>query len=376
MLSSATVTSGTRQDRQPELDGIRGVAVMMVILYHAFFWSMNDGGSLVAWSLPARLCANLTRPGWLGVDLFFVLSGFLITGILVQTRESPRYLGSFYGRRVLRILPLYYLLLLAILFFYRGHPGSASFVGLSLVYLSNLTPLFGVPTIYGSLWSLAVEEHFYLVWPFLCRAISGRALTLLSLAIVVSEPLLRLIGTYRGSDTYSYTWFRLDGLAMGALLALYVRSPSCTRRRLLLLGGAAAMGGLLLLLGGAPFGILTRRRLVGATMQYSAAQLFFTGVIATALGGAGTRLLSPLRARVLGRCGDLSYCLYLIHILIFDGYDRLIASRGLHPAATLGPFGAVLARAAGALLVSFLLAEASFRYLETPILRLKRHFPY
>ena len=150
-------------ERIPELDGLRGLAVLMVMAYHAFAYEMVRE----QWGGLARALVWVTNLGWLGVDLFFVLSGFLITGVLLRTRQDARYLSNFYWRRALRILPLYFFVLLVIGLFY-AHAGQ--FVLLSALFLVNWASLFGVPLIYGPLWSLAVEEHFYLFWPWVVRA--------------------------------------------------------------------------------------------------------------------------------------------------------------------------------------------------------------
>jgi len=104
--------------------------------------------------------------GFIGVDLFFVLSGFLITGILLDSRESRHYYARFYTRRALRILPVYYALLVLLLLL---HSSSIQFVGLSFIYLANMTVFFGVSCGYGPLWSLALEEHYYLLWRRSCE---------------------------------------------------------------------------------------------------------------------------------------------------------------------------------------------------------------
>src|ERR1017187_2368035 len=162
MTTAIDITAGSRASAHiPELDGLRGIAALMVVFYHAFFWSMGKGG----WPFFPRLVASVTQFGWLGVDLFFVLSGFLITGVLLKAKGKPRFLKLFYIRRALRILPVYYgfLIVLELL----SPSRNTSFVLVSFVYLSNAAPLLGVPMIYGPLWSLSVEEHFYLLWPWL-----------------------------------------------------------------------------------------------------------------------------------------------------------------------------------------------------------------
>lgn len=160
--------------RMPELDTLRGVAVSLVVCFHSFGFAYTIHGLS---GIP-RILVALTLPGWVGVNLFFVLSGFLITGILLDTKTRPDYYHRFYVRRALRILPLYYAVLALLLVLARTglveRRASWSFLALSSVYLANVTELLGVPMQYGVLWSLAVEEHFYLLWPGLVRSFSRR----------------------------------------------------------------------------------------------------------------------------------------------------------------------------------------------------------
>jgi peptidoglycan/LPS O-acetylase OafA/YrhL len=158
----------------PELDTLRGIAVSLVVCFHSFGFLYGINGLS---GIPKVLVA-LTLPVWVGVNLFFVLSGFLITGILLDTKSRADYYRQFYVRRALRILPLYYAVLLLLLVLARSglveRHVSWSFLALSSVYLANVTTLFGVPMQYGVLWSLAVEEHFYLLWPAVVCRLSGR----------------------------------------------------------------------------------------------------------------------------------------------------------------------------------------------------------
>ena len=144
--SAAVVHQRLIRPIMPELDAIRGIAVVGVLLLHGFSWQY---GRLHFGTL-ARIFLAATQPGWIGVNLFFVLSGFLITGILLDAKGSPHYYRSFYTRRALRILPAYYSLLILLLLL-----GSSSFefVGLSFLYLANVTDVFGVACGYGPLWS-------------------------------------------------------------------------------------------------------------------------------------------------------------------------------------------------------------------------------
>ncbi|HEY1262282.1 MAG TPA: acyltransferase, partial [Terriglobales bacterium] len=184
----------------PELDSVRGVAILMVVLFHGFGvpYGPNSAHGLL------RLFAVATQQGWAGVNLFFVLSGFLITGILLDTKERPRYYSRFYYRRSLRILPAYYALLLILLVvpltgWFANRHISWKFVGLSAVYLSNVTTFFGVREQYGVLWSLAVEEHFYLIWPTAIKLLSKRGVLALGAMVLALVPLFRVVALKVGS---------------------------------------------------------------------------------------------------------------------------------------------------------------------------------
>ena len=192
----------------PELDSLRGLAVLGVVFLHGFYWQYSDFN----WTGFARIFMRLTSGGWIGVNLFFVLSGFLITGILLDSRTKPRFYRTFYARRALRILPAYYALLLLLALFRQA---SAPYLGMSLIYLSNLTYLVGVSNDYGPLWSLAVEEQYYLFWPIIVRRLNIKILAIFAAAICVVVPLLRVRAFYSGAfDGLSrYTWLVADGLA-------------------------------------------------------------------------------------------------------------------------------------------------------------------
>ena len=365
------VAAADQGPRFSELDGIRGIAVLVLLAYHALYIPMVAG----SWSGIPRLVLLMARTGWLGVDLFFVLSGFLITGILLDTKHDRHYLRNFYARRALRIWPLYYVVLLLILVFYSN---SGSYVLISSFYLANLVSLFGTLNIYGPLWSLSVEEHFYLIWPWVVRFTSKRALAITALAICLGEPLARALafGHISILDIYSYSWFRFDGLAWGALLALFFRSAAGTRRNLWWLAGGSFLCGAALFVGGLPFGIISKENLAGTALLYTASQMMFVGLIAAALGGSGTRLVAPLNWRPLRLCGDVSYCFYLIHIMIFHAWDFILLCFGLHPEASLGKFGHILLRAFVGSVISFAVSLLSYRYFESPILRLKGYFAH
>lgn len=350
----------------PELDGVRAIAVLMVMLMHILI--TNDQSKAALESVAPGVLILLIGHGWLGVDLFFVLSGFLITGILLDTRESPRYFENFYGRRALRILPLYFLCIAVLACFYPGH---GPYFLLSLVLLANLAGLVGAGVPHGAdvFWSVAVEEHFYLIWPWLVRMLSRRAFGWTCASTIITEPILRAIFTAHGMDVYFPSWFRFDGLASGALLAVWFRSPSSSQRRSLMAAAACVAAAIAITIAGLPFGIMSKT-VAGMSLRYNQATLVYCGGMLVAIACRSTRLTAPLRWNFFRVTGDLSYCLYLIHLALLDGY--MVVFR--HYVATGFTFSQLLLRAVIVILASYGLASLSRRFLERPILSLKRHF--
>jgi peptidoglycan/LPS O-acetylase OafA/YrhL len=349
----------------PELDMLRGIAVLAVLLLHAFYWQYGSS-SFEPW---AGKFMNVTRFGWTGVNLFFVLSGFLITGILLESNGKPYFYRRFYTRRALRILPAYYALLIFLLLL---RTSSAAFVGLSFVYLANMTNFFGVACDYGPLWSLAVEEHFYILWPAVVRKVTPRHLAMVSASLVILVPLMRGIAfaSGHGSGLEWYTWFVADGLALGSLLAVVLRTEISRQQVwklcLILIATSTAMG-----IAGHPFGIATRTRLLGAALQYSMVNTMCAGVLLLFLlaGTSGARRYVSISA--LRFLGYLSYGLYLDHLLAFRIYDRI--SRRYFPKLIppAGDFALVFLRFTLAGTAAVLVAYLSRRFFEERFLRLK-----
>ena len=357
------------RSQMPELDSLRGIAVLLVLFYHGYFWSNGTAGLHGI----TKAFVAATRPGWLGVNLFFVLSGFLITGILLDSRPKENYFRRFYMRRALRILPAYYGILVILLV---AGLKPRSFLLLSFFYLSNVTPLFGVIQSYPVLWSLAVEEHFYLLWPSVVHHVSIKNLRRIAVAIVCAVPLLRLASYFLGwrEGLYQYTWFVADGLAMGAWLAAYVRKPETTRGRLARVSIAAVAISALAVISGAPFGILTRQRPLGAAFQECSGNLAFLGLLGlTLLVGTGP-WKSLVRRPLLKFYGDISYGLYLVHLLAFMEYDALYRYVRPNGPPSPGHFAIMTIRfvisAGAATGIAFL----SRRYFEEYFLRMKDRF--
>ena len=227
-----------------ELDGLRGIAVLMVMAFHIF---NRAPGYLIDNQTFIITLNKIAQIGWAGVDIFFVLSGFLITSILLNTKNTPHYFKNFYARRILRISPLYFLVIGAILIFLpfitphaNVHGGQASWPYF-LFSLQNWLVIHALklgvyPTPANPLWSLAIEEQFYLIWPMLVFFISRRKLVFLTIAILVGSLIFRLLFVQLAGmsrDTAPFLYFssitRLDGFAVGALLAIAYQSEHWKR---------------------------------------------------------------------------------------------------------------------------------------------------
>jgi peptidoglycan/LPS O-acetylase OafA/YrhL len=319
-----------------ELDGLRGVAVLMVFLSHAF-------RSQLLWS---------------GVDLFFILSGFLITGILVEQRGRTtlsRYLASFYQRRARRILPPYLVLLgLTSIIFGIGWMRHWYL----FVFLMNTASFLEVGRHYSLavLWSLAVEEQFYLLWPFAVYLLSETALSWLAGCLVVTAPLLRWIATayFPGHwQVYLSLPFRMDLLAAGALLALVWRRRRAAIERFggygLVLACLAAIP--LVLFSRYPWFQPAADSILVNVWLYEIILFGYVSVLVWALSG---RVVGILKLRPLVYVGRISYTLYLVHTTVIT-----VVRNHLHRHSA----GTVIALA-----ISLLFAAVSWRYLESPIL--------
>lgn len=379
-----------QQPRDRALDGLRGIAVLAVVLFHA----TNEAGAPASWSplwfLPPLL-------GWSGVDLFFVLSGFLITRILVSQRDTDNYFRAFYGRRIVRIFPLYYAVL--VLYFlvipafgsgrlatlWWGTPGEPLWYWF---YLSNwvdgATGFFRHKFL-AVAWSLAIEEQFYLMWPFVVRHVQPRKLERVCLAVIALSFAARLGGVLTGlSPVAVYVWtpMRLDVLAVGAYVALRVHREggfdalSAWARRCLPVAGLVVVGiaGATLLY---PHWLMERptRMIAHPVMQtvgFSAVAIFYGSLLVLAMRGRGqlTRVLVSAPLRLAGR---YSYAIYLLHGLAIFTWDHGIWAG--HRAAY--PFWANQAlRYVAAVVLSTAVAAVTWRLIESPFLRLRSRFTY
>ncbi len=367
----------------PALDGLRAIAFLMVFVFH-----YGSGPFQIPYLTP------VFSWGWMGVDVFFVLSGFLITGILYDSLHSECFFRNFYIRRALRIFPLYYgvwilaLLLTPVLHIYwnRYNFAMAAYVGnfWAPLHLAHPHALPGAVLFspyhaggparsinFGHFWTLCIEEQFYLVWPAIVWWVrSRRALLQLCLGVVVLVPIVRLWYAYAhpagvaAGTLYVGTFFRIDSILLGAAIALWLRGPATdvgTTRRAASITAVAAPA---LFLAGYLF-----------TGRYHGPTTRFVGVcgftlIAITCGALlllaidpSTWLTRVLQRRPLLFLGRLSYGLYVFHFiplgLVAKAYLRL---QPYHIQLTVQPltFAALVG-----------VAWLSFRFYESPFLRLK-----
>ncbi len=273
-------------------------------------------------------------------------------------------------------MPVYFAVIFVWSFFYRGY---GRYFLLSSVFCANLAQLFHIHHGGGpaTLWSLAVEEHFYLLWPLIVLLLSKRALTITAGAIFLISPVLRGIFAAHGVNSefmYQLSWFRFDGLAAGALLAIWARSSFAGRRDSVRFALLLAAAFVVLTIAGAPFGLLGSATPVSVALRFTQAYLLFGAFFVLVVAFRGTVWTSPLRWRFLQLSAALSYCLYLIHHSVGDGYEYLLHRFGISVVSYFGPSGAVFVRGVVMIGVSFAIALLSRKYLEQPFLSLKDRF--
>jgi peptidoglycan/LPS O-acetylase OafA/YrhL len=335
----------------PELDTVRGIAVLLVLLYHGIAPPLGANMSDLGTTLFA-----VAQYGWTGVNVFFVLSGFLITGILLDNRARPDYFSRFYIRRALRILPALYAALLVLRL---GGWISLPFAGAAMLFCANLAPLLGLPMQYGPLWSLAVEEHFYMVWPAAVRKLPHNSLAVLLAVVCLASPVLRLLRfvVYGENLNSLYTWFNADGLAFGAMLALWCRQAWFQRSQLKWFS-VCALG-----LGLTAFLTLQNYPRTNAALQISACNLVSAGFLAGVLLLGTSRWKRLVDRPILKLLGYISYGLYLVHVLMFR-VTEILFSRLWPVLGFLGSTRVMLIRFLLGSCMAILIAYLSRRSLE------------
>jgi peptidoglycan/LPS O-acetylase OafA/YrhL len=368
----------------PQLDALRALAILAVIFHDVDTYSLeNPVGFFV------KLVNFTANTGWVGVQLFFVLSGFLITGILVDGRGDPHQLRNFYMRRVLRIFPVYYTFLLIVFVLLpilgmmpKWLEGSYAHQFWYWSYLINWAePFLGPDVKLGHIWSLAVEEQFYILWPFLVIAVKRRTLVYVCLGLILSAIVTRALlvhhdPVFATKAAYTFSIARWDSLALGALLALAVRDSSWYERlrvwtpRIALPVACAMLVQITLVRDFKPV-----TGTLGFLNQTTAALLFGALIFASfAPGVSGTRMLQRgLSNPALRQLGKYSYAMYIVHIpIMYIWFSTL----GLLPVKLQAwqQASTIAYNFLGICLLCTAVAFVSWHALEQPFLNLKRYF--
>jgi peptidoglycan/LPS O-acetylase OafA/YrhL len=346
-MSTTSMSTGNRRVR--ELDGLRGIAILLILLFH---FAAGQG--------PLKIFAPYLEAGWIGVDLFFVLSGYLIIGILIDTSGRDGWYRNFIVRRSLRIFPLYYA---ALLFHYPFHDQwwYFGYVSNIKVFQDNQWPAIAalIP-----LWSLSIEEQFYLLFPLVILFVSRKALGRFLIGAVVAAFLIRvaLVLAIPANITGTYTLMpsRIDALALGGLVALARRDfPHVLKQRWIpwvtVLSAAVFV---LISVTYRPSPWITSMRTIG----FTALDLGFAGLLVLVVGQRIGFLSAICRTPFLVWTGTISYGIYILHIPVAVFVRRITASM----IAPRGSADFVLCTAA-----SLCAAWISWVIFESPILKLK-----
>ncbi|MEO8902990.1 MAG: acyltransferase [Polyangiaceae bacterium] len=386
-VDAAGVEPPPIRGRIPQLDGLRGLAILLVLIWH--YLTINStpkSGSLLAAAL------FFTRVAWSGVDLFFVLSGFLIGGILFDARAAKHYFIPFYVRRFFRIVPIYAVVVSAFFicaaagaqhwwgsdgaWFFGSHPPWYAFVGFfQNVYVGMVGRFDPLPIMVT--WSLCIEEQFYLTLPFIIRFLPQKYLLPVFGTAVVLAPLARLVVfmtlQHGGAFDYSEMPLRADSLLLGTIAAILVRDAktwqALVRKR----------GQLKLVTLGLGAGILIFMRMHWTTHEsepmctigYSVLALFYLSVLLLAVTRRAGLLSRILTMRWLMGLGTIAYGTYLLHVgvngvcfgILFGHSPRITSAAEL--ATTFLATGLTIA-----------IAKLSWTFFEKRLVKIGHRFPY
>ena len=368
--------------RDPALDGLRGVAILLVYVFHY-------GGGLSSANPAVRFFGYFTQSGWVGVDVFFALSGFLITRLFWEDRETPGCLRNFYARRALRILPLYLgtLVLAAIVAMLCGaHLPALQPLLLYAAFLQNVPPFLSAALQYPPplplyhLWSLAIEEQFYLIWPLLLLACRNRQsafrLCLLGFALpCLFGSFVGAAGTFLSGTPAAWSIVlpgRSGALALGGALAMAPATWASSLRRFAPFVVIVSLTGFIAV-GFTEHGMLLNHP-GSVILGLPCVEVFSASLVA--LTALRSRAANPLRAllnaRPLRALGRVSYGFYVFHILLEPVFDH-IGSAVTHSSRGMAY---QIVRLLVAFPISMVAAWISYHFYEVPFLRLKRYFPH
>lgn len=342
-----------------ELDGVRGLAALMVMYFH-FFSGVHSSDFVTSFLVKTAVF------GQTGVILFFVLSGFLITRILLAAKSSASYFSHFYIKRSLRIFPLYYLALCIYIFaacLLKENTNSITSSALCFgLYLQNIAMTFKW-NISGPVhfWSLAVEEHFYLFWPVVIYYVSARRLPFIIYSIIVCAIITRIILFYNGYEVFYFTGTTIDALAIGALLALKEKKSDLSIQSI---KGYVVVTSITFLLMGIGWLFAGGKGLViiQAFKGTFIAAMYYLLLLILLNVNNNSWIAKILNHKVLQYTGKISYGLYVYHVLCFFLYFKFVKTSN------------ILLDFVSCFTLSYGLASLSYHLFEIRFLRLKDRF--
>lgn len=375
-------------ERIPAIDGLRGLAILLVLVWH---YANPDGAPVPAWLLPFR---SILHFAWTGVGLFFVISGFLLGGILLEHRASPRFFTTFYARRAARILPLYLLwVFLGQAALHSGAIASLPWLSVSisdqyppwtsLTFTQNLYVLFHANAASGgawlsSTWSLAIEEQFYLVLPLLLRFCPIERLPSVLLVLIAAAPITRVLMDHP-SASLLFPLCRMDALFMGVLLAVLFREKRFREKVARLRTSLAAA--LLFLSAGIVWMDVAEHRFGSALVSHFGLTwfaLFYGCLLLFLLSGPAGAPSSFFRfvfqSRILVGLGKISYGVFLFHLGVSGLVGGYFAGRQLSYADWWEARTALLLL--GSMALTILLAALAHWWVEKPMHRFGHRWKY
>ena len=372
--------------RVPQLDGVRGLAIALVLIWH-FYATMKGPPLLNAFQFFLKQILSLS---WSGVDLFFVLSGFLIGGILIDQKGAKNYFQVFYFRRACRILPMYFLLLIAFMIFsniFHDQNGAglkwlfkdafpilayAAFVQNFFIAATG----FAGPNTLAATWSLAIEEQFYIILPFLIRFLPLRLLPITCVSLIILAPVLR---TFFILNPNINPWAafvllpsRMDALLLGVLGAWMVKKKPVLKflqdnlSFIKILFVIFGVGYLLFSLGG--FAILS---LALTPMGYTWLSIFYLLLLLIGLLSQEKWIRTIYTFKPLRSLGTLSYSIYLFHLFFHGIFHHFLAHSYPSFLTAKGPLSTILA-----LIATIIFATLTWFLLEKPVINYSRRMKY
>jgi peptidoglycan/LPS O-acetylase OafA/YrhL len=335
--------------RIKSLDGLRGIAILLVLTFHL----LNFGFLYPVFGL-----------GWMGVELFFVLSGFLITGILLDTKLQAGFIKSFLVRRALRTMPLYYAVLIIFVFIAPHFTPTKWFTDYQLFFWTHTSNfLFYMKGFFkplGHFWSLAIEEQFYLFWPFVILIFTSKRLMVFSIVLLALGIFVRIFLQDK-ELLFTVPFQHLDGILLGAIAAILLRTyPQLLFRHIKKIFAVAAVLFALFIV----FNINVQNGLLGNPLTFTVAAIFFGSFLLLSLHSAVMEKL--LSNRFLFFFGKYSYGMYVFNSILYHfsnwaGADRLNGNQRLLVYS-------------GVFLLTVVISYCSYHLFESKFLQLKNRF--